>query len=987
MPLPTADQYTNFALSSISHGTTVGQPLFATDTSLTLPTGAGALFPSTTPFTIVIGGATVSPEICVCTARSGDTLTLSRGQEGTGAQAWAIASTVQLTVTAGGLSRLWSAVLGLATPTAGNISAGTFAAGVLLPVTQLTGSGALPSGATLPASQVSTGALPAGVTLDAGQLTGVLALHGLVSTTGGDLTVPGALALSGTAGVSLSGAGRTDPSSDTVAKLIKSATASTVDLVLASSGFRFVKNSGTTYTPVWTLDNTGAVHIMGNLTVDGTTTISGGVGTTTTQINVTGETLGQVLITAKPTGQATPSVYLVDDGTLTIKGLSNNVLSTFVSFVPSASVAATVSFPSGLQVTSGLSTDSLTATGTIAAALAQVTGASTGPLVQAIFSTAPGGDTGGVTLKVSGDTLSRANLAVLSTGYGALRLANGAGSYSGNQLQGTASGLLTDGGLSVTGTLKVGGTLGWTGTSGHVASTGTLEIAGSVAGPGGTTLGTVLAAGTTLGIGAYFYTFSYRSDDGETAPATFGLATITTTAGNQAVNLSNLAVGPTGTVSRALYRTKVGGSSAGPYYLVAVIADNTTTTYSDTVADASLGAQLVVRPTFGGALLIKSGGTAVAILASDGSAVLANGNWTVDSSGNAAAAALSLTSTSTSLTANGQLAFGPVVGSSYASLGNAAGVTQLTTVQSGSATGIALRVWTGSAVAVPFSVGGQFNSALSYVDATGVFKFAHTLSSANQLADWQQGYGLYSDNVGGTFAGSTTRLWIDAPNNGEFQVGGRAGTNRLAGVRLRSNTLLLDTVSGQLTFDYRSMSTSSNYLGFKAGGVKIAEFTSAGNMVISGGTYFTLSHPGVVSDATGTGAFDTFDVCEQYPCDLPYPAGTVVCLGDHGEMTRCMHLGCAYAHLISAGGALNIGGGGFSDGSAPDPTQRPIALVGRVRAQTQDVAIQPRDWLMSDGRGGVTRATPGAPCLGYALTPAARDGERGVVGVFVQARG
>jgi hypothetical protein len=53
------------------------------------------------------------------------------------------------------------------------------------------------------------------------------------------------------------------------------------------------------------------------------------------------------------------------------------------------------------------------------------------------------------------------------------------------------------------------------------------------------------------------------------------------------VALSAIPLGPTGTTARKVYRTAVNGSSL---LLVATIADNTTTTYADLIADGSLGA-------------------------------------------------------------------------------------------------------------------------------------------------------------------------------------------------------------------------------------------------------------------------------------------------------------------------------------------------------------------------------------------------------------
>jgi hypothetical protein len=73
--------------------TTLAAPINATTTTCTLATGKGSLFPNPTTgqaFTITFNDAATGllSEICLCTARSADTLTIVRGQEGTTAQSW-----------------------------------------------------------------------------------------------------------------------------------------------------------------------------------------------------------------------------------------------------------------------------------------------------------------------------------------------------------------------------------------------------------------------------------------------------------------------------------------------------------------------------------------------------------------------------------------------------------------------------------------------------------------------------------------------------------------------------------------------------------------------------------------------------------------------------------------------------------------------------------------------------------------------------------
>jgi hypothetical protein len=127
-----------------------------------------------------------------------------------------------------------------------------------------------------------------------------------------------------------------------------------------------------------------------------------------------------------------------------------------------------------------------------------------------------------------------------------------------------------------------------------------------------------LTAGTTLGIGLYCYAYTWVSADGGETIASPN-ANITTTTGNQKVNITNIAVGPTGTVARNIYRTKVGCSVATPEQLIGTLNNNTATTFTDAVADGSLGASVPHSPTFGGALFVKNAaGTLLAKINNDG---------------------------------------------------------------------------------------------------------------------------------------------------------------------------------------------------------------------------------------------------------------------------------------------------------------------------------------------------------------------------------
>jgi len=94
-----------------------------------------------------------------------------------------------------------------------------------------------------------------------------------------------------------------------------------------------------------------------------------------------------------------------------------------------------------------------------------------------------------------------------------------------------------------------------------------------------------LHTGIALEIGYYEYAVTFVAATGETLAGT--RRSLTTTSGNQKVDLSAVPTGPSGVTGRRIYRTAVGG---GALKLVAEIADNVTTTYLDETPDAGLGA-------------------------------------------------------------------------------------------------------------------------------------------------------------------------------------------------------------------------------------------------------------------------------------------------------------------------------------------------------------------------------------------------------------
>ena len=89
--------------------------------------------------------------------------------------------------------------------------------------------------------------------------------------------------------------------------------------------------------------------------------------------------------------------------------------------------------------------------------------------------------------------------------------------------------------------------------------------------------------------GAHRYLVTFVTADGETnAGAVSASVTVADKTVNGKVELTAIPLGGSSVTSRKLYRTVASGST---YLLLATIANNTATTYTDNIADSSLGAQ------------------------------------------------------------------------------------------------------------------------------------------------------------------------------------------------------------------------------------------------------------------------------------------------------------------------------------------------------------------------------------------------------------
>jgi uncharacterized phage protein gp47/JayE len=151
-----------------------------------------------------------------------------------------------------------------------------------------------------------------------------------------------------------------------------------------------------------------------------------------------------------------------------------------------------------------------------------------------------------------------------------------------------------------TGTRSVG-TLRFGGAGGTVISVGsevaydpgtgddllyfTTTVQGIIPNPG-SPLAPTVAVNAVAGnlTGAYDYVITFVTAGGETKP---GADSIAVNPVAQKVDISAIPTGGPGTTARKIYRQKNG---SGVYNLVTTLADNTTTVYTDNIADGSVGA-------------------------------------------------------------------------------------------------------------------------------------------------------------------------------------------------------------------------------------------------------------------------------------------------------------------------------------------------------------------------------------------------------------
>lgn len=110
--------------------------------------------------------------------------------------------------------------------------------------------------------------------------------------------------------------------------------------------------------------------------------------------------------------------------------------------------------------------------------------------------------------------------------------------------------------------------------------------------PTGTPAGSEGGAGNVQS-GTYFAKVVFDMGvhgEGNGSPASAGIVISTD---DKAIDYTSIPIGPARTIQRAIYRTNIGVSAAGPYFLDETIPNNTDTTITSVNSDAQLGRQLV----------------------------------------------------------------------------------------------------------------------------------------------------------------------------------------------------------------------------------------------------------------------------------------------------------------------------------------------------------------------------------------------------------
>lgn len=352
------------------------------------------------------------------------------------------------------------------------------------------------------------------------------------------------------------------------------------------------------------------------------------------------------------------------------------------------------------------------------------------------------------------------------------------------------------------------------------------------------------SSGGSVTAGSHSYKVTFTTSQGETIPSSAS-SVITTTVANGTVSLSNIPLGPpgSGVIARKIYRTIAGNT--GNYLLLATIADNTTTTYTDTLSDGSLGTSAPTTDTSTSVANIMTGGTSKMFIDSSGNVGIGN------------TSPLGLLDISKSLSGT------PSLTAPYLSL-SASIFTDNNTAASGTATNMAF-----NSIATPTLA--ATNTGVITTNAYSFYIAGAPTTGTNETITNPISFGV---GTGNSYFGGNVGIGTTSPNS-TLQLGSQGGTattttlygssNTFRVLRSSDGTNYFTVDPGSSTINIGSSST------LRTNGIAISGTSSSGTastyLSINGGAYWnnssgiseTLKTSGTFQ-GTSTASFNGLDV-------------------------------------------------------------------------------------------------------------------------------
>jgi len=383
--------------------------------------------------------------------------------------------------------------------------------------------------------------------------------------------------------------------------------------------------------------------------------------------------------------------------------------------------------------------------------------------------------------------------------------------------------------------------------------------------------------------GDYYYRIAYITAIGETEP---GEVSLLVQPSSQKVELTNIPTSSNSNVTgREIYRTTASGSIIA-MQLVATINDNITTTYSDNIADISLGELEETVNTTGGLIYTDSkimgvADSSVTIWGRDAMATFTGFYNTA-----IGVAALNVNTSGSNNTAVGYNAsHNNTTGSANTSIGDNAMHSTTTGVQNTSV----------GSDSFYDNTTGSYNTAIgnnalianttgSYNTAVGdnALHYNTTASRNTAVGEWALGGALTtgSDNtVIGNYnmSSNTTGNWNIAVGRRTLDLNTTGADNTAAGnYALYSNTTGIENVAVGNNAGYQNtIGTKNTFIGDNAGQNVLQKVDATNSMALGNEAYTTASNQTVIGNTSVTSVTINGTIQSPTIASATYAAGTV----------------------------------------------------------------------------------------------------------------